>query len=240
MFKRCVCILALLAVAGIAQAGKEELRMIAPLNQAMPLASFTEEKLSGGILKDLGDAIARRLERPVAYVSVAGDQVAAVLSAGKADGICYVRPFWIDGDFDWSRPLIPDSELVASHPDVPVVRSLLDLRDRPVGTVTAYRYPRVEQVLGLRFRRIDSPTMEENLRNVMLGGARHTVLARSTLDYQLKVNKSLKLRPDLTFASFSAQCAFSRRGKVAFTEVNKAINSLIDDGSVRQILARYR
>jgi ABC-type amino acid transport substrate-binding protein len=240
MFKRCVSVLALLALAGAAHAGKDALRMIAPLNQAMPLASFHGDKISGGILKDLGDAIATRMGRPVVYVSVAGDQVAAVLSAGKADGICYVRPFWIDGHFDWSRPLIPDSELVASHPDMPLVRSLLDLRDLPVGTVTAYRYPRVEQVLGLRFRRIDSPTMEENLRNVMQGTARHTVLARSTLDYQLKVNKSLKLRPDLVFASFSAQCAFSRRGNVAFTDVNQAINSLIDDGSVRQILARYR
>jgi polar amino acid transport system substrate-binding protein len=240
MFKRWICVLAVLLPFSAAQAGSDTLRMVAPLNQAMPLASFDGDKLSGGILKDLGDAIGRRLGRQPVYISVAGDQVGAALSKGKADGICYVRPFWIDGAFDWSRPLIPDSELVASHPDEPVVRSLLDLRDRPVGTVKGYRYPRVEQVLGLRFRRVDSPTMEDNLRNVMLGNARHTVLAHSTLAYQLKVNKSLKLRPDLTFASFTAQCAFSRRGNVAFSDVDKAINSLIDDGSVRRILARYR
>jgi polar amino acid transport system substrate-binding protein len=240
MLKRCICVLAVLLPFCAAQAGNDTLRMVAPLNQAMPLASFDGDKLNGGILKDLGDAIAQRLGRHAVYISVAGDQVGAALSKGKADGICYVRPFWIDGAFDWSRPLIPDSELVASHPDEPVVRSLLDLRDRPVGTVKGYRYPRVEQVLGLRFRRLDSPTMEENLRNVMLGNARHTVLARSTLAYQLKVNKSLKLRPDLTFASFTAQCAFSRRGEVPFSEVERAINGLIDDGSVRRILARYR
>ncbi len=240
MYKQLVCILAMLAAAGAAHAGKGELRMIAPLNQAMPLASYAGDKLDGGILKDLGEAIARRLKREAVFVSVAGDQVAAALLKGKADGICYVRPFWIDGDFDWSRPLLPDVELVASHPDMPVVRSLLDLRDRPVGTVASYRYPRVEQVLGLRFRRLDAPTMEENLRNVMLGHARHTVIAQSTLAYQLKVNKSLKLRPDLKIASFTAQCAFSRRAGVAFADVDKAINSLIDDGSVQKILARYR
>jgi polar amino acid transport system substrate-binding protein len=240
MIKWCACILALLLPFGLARADSDPLRMIAPLNQAMPLASFDGDKLTGGILKDLGDAIGQRLGRHSVYVSVAGDAVGAALSKGKADGICYVRPFWIDGAFDWSRPLIPDSELVASHPDEPVVRSLLDLRDRPVGTVKGYRYPRVEQVLGLRFRRIDSLTMEDNLRNVMLGNARHTVLAQSTLAYQLKINKSLRLRPDLTFASFTAQCAFSRRGNVPFSDVDKAINSLIDDGSVKRILARYR
>ncbi len=239
MFKPFVCVAAVWALAGPA-AGGDALRMIAPLNQTMPLASYDNEKLTGGIIKDLGDAIARRIGRRAVFVSVAGEQVGRALAAGKADGICYVRPFWIDGDFHWSRPLIPDSELVASHPDVPVVRSLLDLRDRPVGTVTSYRYPRVEQVLGLRFQRVDSPTMEENLRGVMQGKARYTVIARSTLAYQMKVNKSLKLRADLTFASFTAQCAFSQRGNIPFRDVNKAINALIDDGSVRRILARYR
>ena len=248
MFKQCVRVATMLALAaslavslsGAARAANDELRLIAPLNQAMPLARFHADKLSGGILKDLGDAMAQRLGRRVVYVTVAGDQVGAALTSGKADGICYVRPFWIDGNFDWSRPLIPDSELIASAPDVPVVRSLLDLRDRPVGTVKGYRYPRMEQVLGLRFRRLDAPTMEENLRNVMLGHARYTVVVQSTLDYHLKVNKLLKLRADLKTASYTAQCAFSRRGNVAFTEVDKAINTLIDDGSVQRILARYR
>lgn len=223
-----------------AVAAEGELLMIAPLNQTMPLAQFESEKLTGGILKDLGDAIAQRLGRRAAYLSVAGDQVGAALSKGKADGICYVRPFWIDGNFDWTRPVIPDAELVASIPSAPVIRSLHDLRDRPIGTVASYRYPRVEQVVGLRFRRSDSPTMEENLRRMVDGTVRHTIIGQATMNYQLKVNKALKLRPDLVFASFSAQCAFGKRGNVAFSDVNNAVNTLIDDGTVGAILARYR
>jgi polar amino acid transport system substrate-binding protein len=217
-----------------------ELLMIAPLNQTMPLAQFENDKITGGILKDLGEAIARRMGRSPAFISVAGDQVSTTLAQGKADAICYVRPFWIDGDYNWSRPLIPDAELVASLPDAPVVRSLMDLRDRPVGTVGGYRYPRVEQVLGLRFLRQDSTTMEENLRKMMQGTFSHTVVGQATLAYQLKVNKGLKLRSDLVFASFTAQCAFSKRSNAVFGEADKAINSLIDDGSVDAILARYR
>jgi polar amino acid transport system substrate-binding protein len=239
MLKRTLwALLVLLYPVGAQASG--ELLMVAPLNHTMPLAQFENDKLSGGILKDLGEAIARRMGRSIAFISVAGDHVSAVLAQGKADGICYVRPFWIDGDFHWSRPLMPDAELVASLPDAPVVRSLLDLRDRPVGTVTAYRYPRVEQVLGLRFQREDSPTMEENLRKLTLGTVRYTVISQLTMDYQLRVNKALKLRPNLVYASFSAQCAFSKRGTVPFGEIDKAINSLIDDGSVEATLARYR
>jgi polar amino acid transport system substrate-binding protein len=240
MQKRALWLFSLFFPIASAFAGEGELLMVAPLNQAMPLAQFESEKLTGGILKDLGDAIAQRLGRKPSYISVAGDQVGAVLSKGKADGICYVRPFWIDGTFDWTRPVIPDAELIASVPEAPVVRSLLDLRDRPVGTVLSYRYPRVEQVLGLRFQRRDSATMEENLKRMMEGSVRHTIIGQATLAYQMKVNKQLKLRPDLVFAAFSAQCAFSKRGNVAFADVNNAVNTLIDDGTVDAILARYR
>lgn len=240
MLKRSLQTLLLCLPLASACAAEGELRMIAPLNHVMPLARFHDHQLSGGILKDLGDAIARRMGRRAVYVSVAVDQVGPALTHGKADGLCYVRPFWIDGVFDWSRPVIPDAELVASTLDAPVIASLLDLRDRPVGTVAGYRYPRVEQVLGLRFQRRDSATMEESLHAMTAGSTRHTVLNRATLLYQQKHNKSLKLRADLVLASFSAQCAFSKRGKVAFGDVDRAINTLIDDGSVEAILASYR
>ena len=225
-------------MAGAAPA--DELVMIAPLNQTMPLAQFTQGKLTGGIIKDLGEAIAQRLGRQLSFVSVSSEQVSGALESGKADGICYVRPFWIDGDFDWTRPVIPDAELVASREGAPPIRSLADLRDRPVGTVVGYRYPRVEQVLGLRFRRSDSPSMEENLRRMMAGPVQYTVIGQSTLAYQRRVNKALKLRSDLVFASVSAQCAFTKRSNVPFAEVNTAVNALLDEGVVEEILARYR
>lgn len=238
MLKYWICLFAMMAACFAAPAA--ELRMLAPRNQAMPLAQFEAGKIRGGIIKDLGDAIAQRLGRRAVFVAVDGDAVSAALVAGQADGICYVRPFWIDGDFHWSAPLIPDSELVVAHRDAPALRSLIDLRDRPVATVAGYRYPRLEQVLGLRFVRVDSPTMEQNLRALEEGRARYAVLSQSTLAWQQKVNPALRLRADLVFASFTAQCAFSRRSRVTAADVDRALATLVKDGSVNRILARYR
>lgn len=238
MMKCLVCFFAI--VSGLAHASSAELRMIAPRNQAMPLARFDAGQISDGILKDLGEALAQRLGRRASFITVDGGRIPAALTAGEADGICYVRPIWIDGDYHWSQPLIPDAELVAARPGAPVLRSLLDLRDRPVATVAGYRYPRLEQVLGLRFQRVDAPTMEQNLKLVMDGKARYTVIGRSTLAWHQKRNPALRLRPDLVFASFSAQCAFSRRSRVPFADIDRAIASLVQDGSVKSILARYR
>ncbi|QYF91745.1 transporter substrate-binding domain-containing protein [Massilia sp. PAMC28688] len=238
MLKVLACFFAM--VSGLAHAGSEELRMIAPRNQSMPLAQFEGGHISGGILKDLGEALAARLGRHAVFTTVDGMRIPAALTAGEADGICYVRPIWIDGDYHWSQPLIPDAELVAARPGAPVLRSLLDLRDRPVATVAGYRYPRLEQVLGLRFQRLDSTTMEENLQLVLAGKARYTVVGKSTLAWHQKRNPQLRLRADLVFASFSAQCAFSRRSRVPPAEIDRAISSLVQDGSVTNILARYR
>jgi len=229
-----------LCVALPAVAAPAELVMIAPLNQSMPYAHYEDGEITAGIIKDISEALAKRAGRRIRFVSVRGDQVSNMLREGKVDGICHVRPHWIDGDYHWSRPLIPDAELIASHFDAPVIRTIGDLRDREVGTVAGYRYPRVEQVLGMRMWRDDAPTMEENLKKMMGSGPRHTIMGRNTLHYHTKNNPALRLRSDLVFAEFISQCAFAKRGARAQVDLDRALNSLAEDGSVTNILARYR
>jgi polar amino acid transport system substrate-binding protein len=240
MLRRFLCILAMLSVCRAVLAAPGELVMIAPTDLTMPLLQFRDGQLSGGILKDLGDALAQRLGRRARYLNVDVDGVTPTLTAGRADGICYVLPHWIDGDYLWSRPLIPDAELVVARDGAPPIRSLADLRDRPIGTVTGYRYPRVEQVLGKQFFRTESPNMDKNLRRLMAGEVQYTILVQSTMAYLTRNDKTLRLRPDLVFSTFKAQCAFSRKSRIPFQDISRAIDTLVDDGSVERILARYR
>ncbi|HZX28525.1 MAG TPA: ABC transporter substrate-binding protein, partial [Telluria sp.] len=138
----CLCALA----CGPAAAGPAEIVFLAPQNHAMPIARFEHGRLAGGILKDLGDAIAARLGVPARFVSVPSKRVALALRAGEADGVCYVLPGWIDGDYRWTQPIIPNGVAVVAHGGAPVVHSLSDLAGHRVGTVLGYRYPLLEQV----------------------------------------------------------------------------------------------
>ncbi|TFW13306.1 substrate-binding periplasmic protein [Duganella callida] len=221
-------------------AGPGELVMLAPLDQAMPIARLHRGALAGGIVKDVGDALARRLGRRAVYLNAAAPDVAPLLGAGRADAMCYVLPFWIDGDYNWSVPLLPDAEMVAARHEAPRLRSLKDLKDKPVGTVSGYRYPRVQQVLGERFQRVDAANMEQNLRQVMTGKVQYAMLSEATLNYLHRSQPGLRLRAELVFSAYRAQCAFSRRSAIPFDEVGRAIDGLIKDGSIDQILARYR
>jgi ABC-type amino acid transport substrate-binding protein len=232
--------LLLAALMPVAHAAPGELVMLAPLDQTMPIVRFQNGVLSGGILKDLGDALAQRLGRRAVYISVDVPSVTPALAGGRADAMCYVLPFWIDGDYDWSTPLLPDNEMVVGLVDAPPLRSLKDLKDKPIGTVAGYRYPRVERVLGKRFARTDSASMELNVQRMVEGKAQYTMVGETTLLYQQRIHPGLKVRPELVFSSFKAQCAFSRKSQVPFAEANRVIDAMLKDGSIDQILARYR
>jgi ABC-type amino acid transport substrate-binding protein len=221
-------------------AGPGELVMLAPVDQAMPIARFQNGAVAGGIVKDFGDVLAQRLGRRAVYVNADVPEVTPMLSSGRADGMCYVLPFWIDGDYDWSAPLFPDAEMLAARSDMPHLRSLKDLRDKQVGTVAGYRYHRVEQVLGDRFRRVDAANMEANIQQMVSGKVPYTMISEATLNYQHRLNRGMKVRADLVFSAYKAQCAFSQKSQVPFTEISRAIDTLIKDGSIDQILARYR
>jgi ABC-type amino acid transport substrate-binding protein len=231
---------ALWTLSGAALAAPGELVMLAPLDQAMPIARFQNGVLVGGIVKDFGDLLAQRLGRRPVYLNADTPDVTPALGSGRADAMCYVLPFWIDGDYNWSPPLFPDAEMLAARSDMPHLRSLKDLRDQPVGTVAGYRYQRVELVLGKRFRRVDAANMEANLQQMIAGKVPYTMLSEATLTYLQRSQPDLKLHAGLVFSAYKAQCAFSTRSQIPFDEVSRAIDTLLKDGSIRQILARYR
>ena len=72
------------------------------------------------------------------------------------------------------------------------------------------------------------------------GKAQYTMVGEATLLYQQRLHPDLKVRPELVFSSFKAQCAFSRKSQVPFAEANRVIDAMLKDGSIDQILARYR
>ena len=232
--------LLLLLPPAAAPAAPAELVLLAPLESTMPLARFEHGALAGGIVKDMGDALAQRLGRRASYFGSGTAGVKAALSSGRADVMCHVLPAWIDGDYLWTAPMFPDAEMVVGYGDAPHLRSLKDLKDKRVGTVAGYRYPRVEQVLGKRFARVDAPSMEHNLQSVMKGAVPYTIISEATLAYLKRSDAGLPLRPELVFAAFKTQCAVSRNSRVPLAEISQALDAMRKDGSIDQILARYR
>ena len=221
-------------------ASAQEIVFLAPKNQAMPLAGFQGDQLVDGIIKDLGEAIGARLGLPVRFLTLPSRRLGKTLAAGEADGLCYVTPHWIDGNFHWSRPLVPTAGVVVASPQAPVLRSLADLAGEPVGTVLGYRYPEVDAALGQRFRREDALDMRLLFAKQALGRTRYAIVDQLSLEYHLKMDSKLSLRSDLLLGRTVNRCAFSRSSKLPFEAIRLAIDALVADGEIERILARYR
>jgi ABC-type amino acid transport substrate-binding protein len=243
--KRLAALLLAAALAGMATAQPAAtpppLRFVAATNNALPIAEFdARERLVGGIAKDLGELIAAGLGRPVSFVPLPATRVSAALAAGEADAVCFVLPQWLQGDFRWTRGLIPEASLVAAHADAPALQSLDDLAGTAIGTVQGYHYPRVKQALDKKFKRADQPSMAANLRALAAGRVRYALVEKTSLQYFLRGQPGAPVRIAWVIDRFDARCAFSPRSGVPFAEVAQVLDRLVSDGSVERVLARYR
>jgi polar amino acid transport system substrate-binding protein len=233
--------LLLTAFAGaMSHAAQRELVFIAPTNHTMPFAQFKDGRLNVGILKDLGEAIAQRMGRQARFISVPSKRVGMVLAAGEADAVCYVKPEWIDGNFNWSVPFIPNGGTVVAQPDAPRVHSLPELAGKRVGTVLGYRYPQLEAALGDQFLRDDAPSMEHTFSKMRAHRMQYALIEKMTIAYHMRKFRDARLRVDFEFDAFKAQCAFARSSAVPFADSQRAIAAMVDAGAVDAILDHYR
>lgn len=230
-------LLALLLLVGTARA-EEELVFIAASNHAEPLSRFDAQgrQLVGGIVKELGDLVAKELGRRPRYLSLPSKRAPQGLREGLGDLICYSRPQWIGADLHWTPMFIPNAEVIAAHGKAPPLRRLEDLAGQRVGTVLGYHYGTTET--RARFLRDDAPDMRANLRKLAAGRMRYALTDLISLQAAQRGEASLRLA--LVVERFGAGCALSPRSKLPPQQLDAAVQALLKAGEIDRLLARYR
>ena len=237
-----LCWLTLVPQAASAQEARPaagDIVFIAATNHTAPLSTFKQGVLVDGIIKDLGDALARRLGLRPRYLTMPSKRAPWALRDGEGDLLCYSRPQWIGPDFHFTLPVIPNGEVVAARPDAPKLEGITQLAGQPVGTVLGYLYPEAEAVLGAQLRREDAPDMLANLRKLVAGRMPYAITDRLVLREHQRQNPKDGLREDLALNRFTAPCALSPRSKIPLPLINEALSELVADGEMQRILARY-
>lgn len=206
----------------------------------MPLAEVRGELLLQGLHRDLGELLARQLGRGARFLVLPRKRIAPALASGEADLLCFYRPAWLPGAFDWSRAFLPNADLLITRADAARPRRLVDLVGRDIGTVHGFAYPALEQALGPRLRREDAPNAQASLRKLALARIEHAVFNRLFLDYQRRLGGLPALHPPLVLESYQAQCALSRRSGLSLAALDQAIVALQAEGALERLQARYR
>ncbi|MBH9576600.1 substrate-binding periplasmic protein [Inhella proteolytica] len=232
----------LLASCLCAAAQAQEIVFVAPTNHTEPIASFgAGGLLQGGILKDIGDRLAERLQRKPRYLPVPSRRVSETLRKGEADLVCYVLPGWLEGEYRWSVPVLPNAEVVAARPEAPDIQRLDELQNQQVGTVIGYGYTHLLAEPGqpLPFIRQDALNTRSNLDKLAAGRMAYAISEELTLRDYVRRHPKSRLRVVMTVARYTAQCAQSLQSRLDFEGINQQLAAMVREGEIRRILARY-
>jgi len=208
-------------------------------DNSLPLADIRDGKLLFGILKDLGDAIAVGLHRKANYLVVPRKRLDGVLTTGMADGVCYVRPEWMDAHLNWSQTIIPNDILLVSSGIVPKPNSLQEVAGKTIGVVLGYKYPELD-LLKQNYKREEAPSMSSNMNKLVAGRMEYAIIDRLSLNYQRKFHPEFAAFSELPITKINAACGFSLASKIPFDEIRVTISTLINEGNIERILAQYR
>jgi len=221
----------------------ERITFAVSMGSAMPMTAFEHETLTAGLLKDMGDALARELQMEPVYLVLPRKRVEAALMNGQADLLCDLRPEWLDSkQWIWTEPVFSNNMTIVSRADTTPLARLSQLTGQRVGTVLGYRYPEMERRLGAAFERDDAMTDEQNTSKLLSGRFNYMMSNSLYYDYQRKVHpKGALLNPAVfTVRPFDTYCALPPKGRLDPDKVNRAIVTLRKRGDMHAIYERYR
>jgi polar amino acid transport system substrate-binding protein len=211
---------------------------------AMPMTEFRHDQLSGGLLKDFGDALAHELGLAPRYLLLPRKRIEQALANRQADLVCDLRPEWMENNkWAWSLPVFSNNMIIASRNDTAPLISLVQLSGQRVGTILGYRYPEVEGKLEKRrFYRDDAATDDLNT-NKLLNERFNYVMSNSLYyDFQRKVHPArARLNPAVfNVRQFDTYCALPATSRIGVAAVNRAIIALRKRGEMQAIYQRYQ
>lgn len=191
-----------------------------------------------GFQPALGRLLADRLGYAPVMLSLPRKRLANALALGEGDLLCGYIPDWLPGPFRWSRGFIEVSDLLVSTTRTRAPAHLRQLAGKPVGTLSGYRYPLLEQQLGRHFLRSDSASVKTSLQRLLAGRYDYAIVGEAALRYYLQHDfPRLPLNPPLVLQRVQARCALSPQAPLQLAELEQAIDRIHRDGSYAALLA---
>lgn len=217
------------------------LRIAVTAENHMPLAEIRKGELVGGLLKDIGDEIARRLGREPVYLVLPSKRLDAAMAAGEADITCNQRPEWRSTPLIWTRPLYRDRGWLIARPGAEPVRRMEDLAGKRVGMVQGYVYSDPSPQVQARLIRDDAPSMRANIEKFDRGHVSYAFVNEMTFLYlQRRMGRTIPTQPPLRQPVFEPACGISPKSAVPADRLRDAVDTLAASTRLTALLDRYR
>lgn len=219
---------------------------------SMPYAQISyvhgRGSLTGGIIYDWYQALAKQLQRPISIQIMPPKRVSLMYQLGRMDLRCFTTPAWspveMSSLYRWtSQPILQIEERLVGLRDMPVVNDVEQLRARSVGTVAGYYYPLLESWFqDSKIKRDDGPSEMTVLEKQLMHRTDYSIVRTHSLQYLQSQDarwQNLQVSP-LVVSSTSLYCATRNASSLAADALETAQSALLAQGVMQRIVDRYR
>ncbi len=194
----------------------------------------------GGILFDIYQQLAHRLNRPLQIEAIPRKRVTDLLLQGQLDFYCNGTPEWFtEPQLRWSPPLFVHRDLYISAETFADFTDFSRRSKGKVGTTFGYVYPTLAELFARgQLQRVDSYSPAESLRHLQKKHLSAVVVSEFEYGYLLKDKQGLHA---VEIERNQIQCMYSPvLAESTILQLDLAITALRQQGQLEQILAHYR
>lgn len=223
----------------------EPLRFLVSSAWTMPHAAIEGDRIHGGIVFDIAQAIGESMKLPVSFLVMPRNRLDAAVIAGDVDIRCNSNPVWtkIPDLHLWSKPLFDAPDIIVGRTiAVPITNVGQIPSGTSMGTVLGFVYPALEDQLNdgrlLRDNAVDG---EKNLLKLTVGRFPYAVSNSLVVNWYLRQSPAAKIaewRVPISKGEF--YCGVVKTARTEPQGILDAIERLKSIGRLEKILAKYK
>lgn len=211
-----------------------------------PYVYIDKRQLTGGVLKELMDALSKESGIKMEYVLVSKRNQEEEMLSGKIDGACLLNPHDVLNatNFQWSSVLyVEEDVLIVRKEDAKTLKDITSLHGHKVGTIQSHHYPHFDPYFhNNSIERVDNKKLSNNINQLRFGvldavidtklAVGHCIQKKNMQDKLIVSNKVIDTQ-DL-------HCAFRKDMSVSLEKINSALYILKEKGVIDRILQKYK
>ncbi len=245
-----IVIMVVLGIMGFMVTGTvsaQTLKILFDQANAKPYAFIENEQLVGGIIKDIGDELAKELGIDVQYIQIPRKRYEEFLDSGKVHAILISNPAWFSSStkYNWTIPMFQEVDVfMLSAKRVFPLKTFDDVNGKFVGTIRGFQYPAELQDKFDRqeVRREDVNMFEQNVKKLESGRIDCLINSNILIDYYLKEHHAHEqfVIAEKVVSPYDIHGLFSKQSPVSMDRVNAVFQTMKESGKLTEILVKYR